>query len=80
MLTEFEATTHIRAGAGPNRRTPIAALTVNTMQSAKDALNGRIQESKIWPREGDYMSINGPVGISLEAVAWLSQFDVSQSR
>ena len=37
VLNGFEATRSIRAGSGPNARTPIIALTANAMQSDKDA-------------------------------------------
>lgn len=37
VMNGFEATRIIRAGSGPNSRTPIIALTANAMQSDKDA-------------------------------------------
>ena len=37
VMNGFEATRSIRAGSGPNARTPIIALTANAMQSDKDA-------------------------------------------
>jgi PAS domain S-box-containing protein len=37
VMNGFEATQKIRAGTGPNKTTPIVALTANAMQSDKDA-------------------------------------------
>ena len=37
IMNGFEATQQIRAGNGPNKATPIVALTANAMQSDKDA-------------------------------------------
>ena len=37
VMSGFDATRAIRAGAGPNAKTPIVALTANAMQSDKDA-------------------------------------------
>jgi CheY-like chemotaxis protein len=37
VLNGYEATRAIRAGAGPNAKTPIIALTANAMQGDKDA-------------------------------------------
>jgi len=37
VMNGFEATQQIRAGDGPNKATPIVALTANAMQSDKDA-------------------------------------------
>jgi CheY-like chemotaxis protein len=37
VLNGYEATMAIRAGAGPNAKTPIIALTANAMQGDKDA-------------------------------------------
>jgi CheY-like chemotaxis protein len=37
VMNGIEATEKIRAGSGPNKTTPIVALTANAMQSDKDA-------------------------------------------
>ena len=37
VMNGFDATRQIRSGNGPNRGTPIVALTANAMQSDKDA-------------------------------------------
>jgi len=37
VMNGIEATEKIRAGSGPNKPTPIVALTANAMQSDKDA-------------------------------------------
>jgi CheY-like chemotaxis protein len=37
IMNGFEATQQIRTGDGPNKATPIVALTANAMQSDKEA-------------------------------------------
>jgi CheY-like chemotaxis protein len=37
IMNGFEATQHIRTGDGPNKATPIVALTANAMQSDKES-------------------------------------------